>query len=247
MVRKRRCLVVAVLVGTVMGCSVETTQPQADAPVGATKLTGGSSETVELFEDRLQHARYDPDVGAFGVIRQCQANPVEDADGNDWTTEKRGGSTYSKMSERGVVLVREVTLGPADFGPAGNLMVPLYESDRWAVRAVGTGQITISIWRDAAGLPLALNSNVKAQVAPIGPDDGWIAILDEPGDVAYPGAHDLMNEAFVPGGTALALFEDAVAEAKVEGTAGRLACDAHVWYTAGAPSWIQRNDVDLRF
>jgi hypothetical protein len=94
---------------------------------------------------------------------------------------------------------------------------------------------------------VALNSNVKAQVAPIGPEDGWIGILDEPGDTWYPGAHDLMNEVFAPGGAALALFENAVTEAKDEGTLGRLACDAHVWYTAGAPSWIQRNDVDLRF
>ena len=228
------------------GCAVDATQPEGlGAPVAESKLTGGSG-SVSLFEDRLQHARYYPEVGTHGVIRQCQANPIEDGDGNDWTTQKKGGSTFSKLVEpRGVVLVREVALGAGDFDPLGNLIFPDYRDDRWGVLALGTGHLMIALWRDALGRPVALNTAVHADVAPIGPEDGWIGMLDEPGDEVE-GAHDLRNEAFTPESPILALFEAAVAEARGDGTALRLDCDAHVQYAAGVVSWIQRNNVELR-
>jgi len=228
-------------------CAVDATQPEGiGLPAAESKLTGGNSGSASLHEVRLQHARFYPEEGPYGVIRQCQANPVEDSDGNDWTTQKKSGSTYSKLVEpRGVVLVREVALTAADYDFLGNLIGPGYNDDRWRVTALGTGHITISIWRDALERPLALNSTVHGDVAPIGPGDTWIGILDEPGD-EVDGAHDLRNEAFTPESSVLAQFQAAVAEARDDGSLLRLGCDAHVQYVAGVVSWIQRNDVELR-
>ena len=248
MISLRRPVMAALLVVAVTACGDRAIlPPDPDPPVAASALNGASPGSASIYEDRMQHARFYPDVGDFGVIRQCQSNPIEDADGNDWTmVRRRGGDTFSKMVEpQGAVMVREVELTAGDYDAGGEVIVPGYTDDRWVVTHVGIGHITIALWRDALARPIALNSNVHADAAPIGPEDDWISIFDESGDEVG-GAHDLRNEVFTPASRAHVRIEEEVAEHRADRTLDRLTCDAHVWYTGGEPSWIQRNDVLVR-
>jgi len=81
-------------------------------------------------------------------------------------------------------------------------------------------------------------------VAQIGPEDDWIDILNEPGDVGNNRDHDLMNESLEPGSRGQLAFREAVDQAREEGTLARLTCDTHVWF---APAClVQRNGAVVR-
>lgn len=239
--RRLRSAALALTLGGAMtaGCESPVEGPGDDLAPPLLVSTNAARDT-DLFEDRLQHARYYPELA---VIRQCQANPLEDADGNDWTRTGKGGDTRSHLVEPdGVVLVREFTVLPSDLNADGQLITPSYFNPRWVPVFVGRGHITINLRRDASGYPTALITSVRGIVSPLGPDDSWIGLLNEPDD-ELPGAHDLRNEAFTPGATILALIDARVEEALRQGTLHDLACDTHIWYEGGVPSWIQRNEV----
>ena len=94
------------------------------------------------------------------------------------------------------------------------------------------------------GRSVALNSRVQVQVAPIGLEDDWIDILNEPGDVVNNRGHDLMNESFEPGSRGQLAFREAVDQAREEGTLARLTCDTHIWFAPAC--WVQRNGAVVR-